>query len=505
MADRVRIATHLAAAESRVHVDGTRGAHGAPHAATCGSTLEWTANDFRGSAGEATGDDDGVAAPGEPPPPQPPPSPPPAATSPVSMAPSADGAPASSFDEAVSWQSSAAAAWRAEGGGGGGKLALLPGGDGGGCAYALPEDLLRAGAAARAKYSGGVCGEPTVHGVPPMPSVDAALGSEYARPTRAWESRLRSESPEPEPAAGGTQSLRRSGPPSCLTRAAEPYREKRVEYVGVAHARIRYEEDDEEAAAAAETRRGNSGNRSRSLSPPRGGTRSAPCTPRAAACGSASSSASSARLAASRRGLATCNGRSSGGAAARGGRPPWGVGCSSRSGGGGARNVASVPTAALGVRRPVPSDRSVPTPQGAAAVLGMDGYAHVDVVAGDAALQVAGVIRSVEDELGELNRQYIDAVAMLRAPGASGQEEAVHARLRTLVLQLEQKSAQLGALRRTHTSLTESLGGVRDELLRTRSALQEAVDTAKTRWQRIQKLEKEHQAPLRASGSARAR
>ena len=175
LADRVRIATHLAAAESRVHVDGTRGAHGAPHAATCGSTLEWTANDFRGSAGEATGDDDGVAAPGEPPPPQPPPSPPPAATSPVSMAPSADGAPASSFDEAVSWQSSAAAAWRAEGGGGGGKLALLPGGDGGGCAYALPEDLLRAGAAARAKYSGGVCGEPTVHGVPPMPSVDAAL------------------------------------------------------------------------------------------------------------------------------------------------------------------------------------------------------------------------------------------------------------------------------------------------------------------------------------------
>jgi hypothetical protein len=138
--------------------------------------------------------------------------------------------------------------------------------------------------------------------------------------------------------------------------------------------------------------------------------------------------------------------------------------------------------------------RSKPVPPKAIQVLGRDSAsAAVEGELTGAQAQVMAVVRSVEAELAELNLQYKRAVAQLRAPQASGEEEQVHARLRDLVLQMEQKSAQLAALRRTHTVMTDHLSGVRDELLATRAALEEAAETAAARFHRIRQLELEQQ------------
>ena len=77
---------------------------------------------------------------------------------------------------------------------------------------------------------------------------------------------------------------------------------------------------------------------------------------------------------------------------------------------------------------------------------------------------IMGVMRSIENELAELNLQYKRAVAELRVPGASGEEESSQARLRDIVLSLEQKSAQLAALRRTHTMMADHLCGGHDDV-----------------------------------------
>ena len=145
-------------------------------------------------------------------------------------------------------------------------------------------------------------------------------------------------------------------------------------------------------------------------------------------------------------------------------------------------------------RGAVPTDRAKPVPKRALDVLGRESVSEaVDGELNGASAQIVGVIRSVETELGELNLQYQRSVAELRAPQASGEEEHAHARLRDLVLQMEQKSAQLAALRRTHTVMTDHLSGVRDELLATRGALEEAAETAAARYHRIRKLELDQQ------------
>ena len=54
---------------------------------------------------------------------------------------------------------------------------------------------------------------------------------------------------------------------------------------------------------------------------------------------------------------------------------------------------------------------------------------------------------------------------------------------------MEQKAAHLAALRRTHTLVTDKLDTARDELMRTRAALQETAEAASARWKRIKKLE----------------
>ena len=81
-------------------------------------------------------------------------------------------------------------------------------------------------------------------------------------------------------------------------------------------------------------------------------------------------------------------------------------------------------------------------------------------------------------------------MSLLKQPGATQPEDDEgHARLRDLVLQMEQKSAQLSALRRTHTIMTEKLDATREELARTRGALEETAEAAAARWRRIKKLE----------------
>ena len=63
---------------------------------------------------------------------------------------------------------------------------------------------------------------------------------------------------------------------------------------------------------------------------------------------------------------------------------------------------------------------------------------------------------------------------------------------------MEQKSAQLSALRRTHSTLTDQLSSVRDELQRTRTALEQTAETATVRWRRIRKLEGQQGQPSAA-------
>ena len=118
--------------------------------------------------------------------------------------------------------------------------------------YALPTELLAAGAAARAKYSGAF-GERTVHGVCAMSSAEEAAealnGRGFTRPTIASETRSQ---PAQVDAPRGSYGLR--GPPSCLGRtsskAAQPIATPpaatppAAEYVGIAEARIVWEDDE---------------------------------------------------------------------------------------------------------------------------------------------------------------------------------------------------------------------------------------------------------------------
>ena len=84
------------------------------------------------------------------------------------------------------------------------------------------------------------------------------------------------------------------------------------------------------------------------------------------------------------------------------------------------------------------------------------------------------MIKAIEAELKDLNGQYTRALQDLKGPQhAEGSQEKlrVHARLRALVIAMEQKGAQLNALRRTHAVLA-------DEKLLTRGALEHAVASA---------------------------
>ena len=87
--------------------------------------------------------------------------------------------------------------------------------------------------------------------------------------------------------------------------------------------------------------------------------------------------------------------------------------------------------------------------------------------------QVGGIISGLEAELKELNAQYAKAIADLRKVETAGgaEERELHTKLQGLVALMEQKGAQLGALRRTHAVLT-------DEKLATRGALEHAVTVA---------------------------
>lgn len=339
--------------------------------------------------------------------------------------------------------------------------------------------VLAEGAATQIKYS-AAGGGPIVHPVPPMPTLEAALGPGFARPTHAWYGRLGVDTDVLEPYReasvrhGALESTLRkapptlgdgasgsAAPPSFLERAQRPRLRDRVEeYVGVAHARIQWEDpsDEDEGGAASRSERTATANpptaRGRASSAPRTrGTKggSAPTAPKKAFCASCHASAS--------------------------------------------QRSAPTPSAALGHRKPAPSARARAVPREAEEVLARDASALLEADGMSAALQVQGVIRSIEDELGELNLQYKRTVASLQrqaggAPGAGG-EEALHARIRGLVLRMEEKGAQLSSLRRTHTALTEKVDAVRDELLRTRGALQETAEAAAARWHRLRKLEQQ--------------
>jgi predicted nucleic acid-binding Zn-ribbon protein len=146
----------------------------------------------------------------------------------------------------------------------------------------------------------------------------------------------------------------------------------------------------------------------------------------------------------------------------------------------------------------MPSSKARPVPPGAAAVLQRDPAALL-LPDGQMAeeLQVAAVMRAVQGELRELDGEYKRAVTELRAAGSPLEEEEAHSKLRSVIMQMEQKSAQLAALRRTHTALADRASAVRDELIQTRTALKETAETAAMRLRRIQQLE---QAASGASG-----
>ena len=370
-------------------------------------------------------------------------------------------------------------------------------------AYTLPDELIAAGLAAQAKYS-GAHGGPVVHDVLPMPTHACAGMPGYARPTHAWQSNIAPSADEaygehpqhPAPArsgagggAGGSGGGRRSadgtlGPPSCLTRPArEPYREKQVQYVGIAHARISF--DDEENAkpehAAAFGARGQTQHQ-------HGQTQQQRVRSGASSGGGGSRNSKQPQQQQpppqqqSQRGVSAT-------------RKPF---CASAHTAASARRPPPTPSAALGTSTPTPTSRSRAVPSKVAEVLSRDssGAAVDGIIDGEgfgAAVQVASVIHSLEAELQELNGQYARCVNELRHPvvAADGiaDDHALQARLRGLVLSMEQKAAQLAALRRTHTSLTESANAVRSELLTTRGALKQAAETAAARFQRIKKLE----------------
>ena len=293
--------------------------------------------------------------------------------------------------------------------------------------------VLAEGAATQIKYS-AAGGGPIVHPVPPMPTLEAALGPGFARPTHAWYGRLGVDTDVLEPYReasvrhGALESTLRkapptlgdgasgsAAPPSFLERAQRPRLRDRVEeYVGVAHARIQWEDPSDEDEGGARKRADGDGK-----------------------------SAHRPRRAVERAANARHEGRQRADGAQEGVLRVVPRVASQRS--------APTPSAALGHRKPAPSARARAVPREAEEVLARDASALLEADGMSAALQVQGVIRSIEDELGELNLQYKRTVASLQrqaggAPGAGG-EEALHARIRGLVLRMEEKGAQLSSLR----------------------------------------------------------
>ena len=350
----------------------------------------------------------------------------------------------------------------------------------------LPMEVLAEGAAARAKYS-AAGGGPTVHAVPPMLSVPAALAPNFTRPTHAWGHRTtapdlpayahvaaahaadtdraaaRAATRATCPAAGASASsgaahaahakpCKGVGPPACLSRVAEPYRAADVRYVGATHARLR--EDGGRGGApsnASETgtgpgtgtgtgagtsgmpRWGEGGGEARGRGPPRS-LQPAERSTSTSARGRAPTACVGAAGGLANRGRTSsispkrASDREGGATSPKRGRPkpPFVTG---GAGGGGGR-AQPIPNAALGYAKPVPSDRTQPLPPAAAQLLERDAYAYVDSQAGGAELQVLSVIRAVEAELTELNVQYKRAVAELRVADSDRAEARLRARAR---------------------------------------------------------------------------
>ena len=96
---------------------------------------------------------------------------------------------------------------------------------------------------------------------------------------------------------------------------------------------------------------------------------------------------------------------------------------------------------------------------------------------------------AIEDELRDLNVQYSSAVAQLKGMDASEASDQMAGHLRGIVLSMERKSAQLATVRRSHNKMLDEISAAREEVIRTRSALEETAETAAARWRRIQTLE----------------
>ena len=331
--------------------------------------------------------------------------------------------------------------------------------------YASLDQVVAEGRDAFAKYS-AAHGERTVHRVPPMPTMEATVEAHsgadgvgsYARPTEAWDRRML-ESLEPPPYSARRRGM--PGPPSCLTR--EPYSAPKVQYVSVADARIQWDD-------------GNREEQQQQQQPPpqppslttRHATTTAAAAQRAAGGGrGGGSKRASSNVPSNKRAFCAMSSAQS----------------SSRT----HRHI----TPSTSAPKPMPHLKGRPVPRKVAEVLLRDSSGLIDYEGYGAGLEVRNVIKSLEYELQDLNTQYSRTVAELRKPMSTGEEEGVHARMRTVVLQMEQKSAQLSALRRTHTQLTNQVGAVRDELAITRGALEEAAETAAQRFVRVRRLEKE--------------
>ena len=326
--------------------------------------------------------------------------------------------------------------------------------------YVLPSGLLAAGLAAQAKYSAAF-GSKSYHEVPPLDparsgvTLDGGLPG-YARPThsmpypatmgsfRYGDAATVAEVEADAVAAsygGGMGATPRGGHgrgPSCLSRPPrEPYRQKQAEHVGVAHARIQFEDGQQGAEPPQRGRRVPAGGSLAGNPSAGGGGAGAVAHKRVA-------HASKPRYALSAAASVAASARKSGGHAST---PAGAVPPQSARG-----------RAAAGAHKGRPAGGQ---PAGAG-----EGFA--------AETQVGAVIKAIEEELKDLNGQYTRALQDLKGPEhAEGSQEKVrvHARLRALVIAMEQKGAQLNALRRTHAVLA-------DDKLLTRGALEHAVASA---------------------------
>ena len=143
--------------------------------------------------------------------------------------------------------------------------------------------------------------------------------------------------------------------------------------------------------------------------------------------------------------------------------------------------------ASAATAKKAPSKDVSALPASVSAVLGSE--SPTDEAGAGASEQVQDVIRSLEAELRELDLLYRRAMADVRFAPTGGEDDPSRGWLGGLEVQIEEKSRQLSALRRTHAALGKELGSVRDELQRTRGALEQAAETAAARFRRIQMLE----------------